>query len=237
MYNDVFADIYHQFYSARGRDYAAEADQIVKLAGDRVSKATSLLDVACGTGQHLKRFSEIYPDVEGVDLSEDMLHFARRELPAVSLHHGDMCSFDLGRRFDIATCLFSSVGHMPAMTELEAAVSNILRHVSPRGVLVLEPWWFPDDFIDGYVASDALTVAGRKLCRMSYSTLSGNRSNIEVHYLVADPGSAPRHIVDRTELTLFTRDQYEAAFRAAGAESEYVSGGPSGRGLFIGWRK
>lgn len=237
MYDDMFADIYHQFYSARGRDYAAEADQIAKLAGDSVPAAASLLDVACGTGQHLKRFSELFPDVEGVDLSEDMLRLARLELPSVSLHHGDMCSFDLGRRFDIATCLFSSIGHLPTTTELEAAVSNILRHVSPRGVLVLEPWWFPEDFIDGYVASDALTVAGREICRMSYSTLSGNRSNIEVHYLVADTGSAPRYVVDRTELTLFTRAQYEAAFRAAGAESEYVPGGPSGRGLFIGYRK
>ncbi|MFD2396188.1 class I SAM-dependent methyltransferase [Prauserella oleivorans] len=37
----------------------------------------SLLDVACGTGAHLRRFARRCPHVEGLELSPDMLTVAR----------------------------------------------------------------------------------------------------------------------------------------------------------------
>jgi SAM-dependent methyltransferase len=73
-----------------------------------------------------------------------MLEVAVGRLPGVPLHEVDMLTMDLGRRFDAVTCLFSSIGYAHTPERLQAAVATMARHLEPGGVLVLEPWLWPD---------------------------------------------------------------------------------------------
>ena len=98
------ARFYDAIYSFK--DYGKEATRIDALIRERRPKARKLLDVACGTGLHLQHLREGY-EVEGLDLDPKLLKFARERLGEVPLHEGDMRDFDLGRRFDAITCLFS----------------------------------------------------------------------------------------------------------------------------------
>lgn len=50
--------------------------------------------------------------VQGLDLEPQFVELARKRLRGVTIHEGDMTSFDLGRRFDAVTCLFSAIGHV-----------------------------------------------------------------------------------------------------------------------------
>jgi ubiquinone/menaquinone biosynthesis C-methylase UbiE len=79
------------------KDYAAEAEVLRALIQERSPDATSVLDVACGTGKHLEQFQRWYK-VEGLDLDEGLLAVARQRLPDVPLHVADMTSFRLGGR-------------------------------------------------------------------------------------------------------------------------------------------
>lgn len=234
MYGDELASVYDQVYVARGKDHAAEVDLVLRLAAARCPRPGSLLDVACGTGLHLAAAAARVPDIAGVELSDAMLVAARRRLPDASLVRGDMRDFALGRRFDVVTCMFSSIGYMRDQAELDAAVGAMARHLEPSGVLVVEPWWFPEDYLPGYVAGDVSTVDGRTVARVSHSSLDGGCSVLEVHVTVADVQGA-RHFVDRHRVTLFRREQYEAAYAAAGLAVHWHPGPPSGRGLLVGW--
>ena len=71
--------------------------------------ARTLLDVACGTGRHLEYLRSSF-ETEGVDADDAMLDVARARLRDVPLSVGDMRDLDLGRRFDVVTCLFSAIG-------------------------------------------------------------------------------------------------------------------------------
>lgn len=235
MYGAALAEVYDQCYEGRGRDYAAEVDTVLELVRRHGGEVRSLLDVACGTGAHLRRFARRCPHVEGLELSPDMLTVARGALPDVALHEGDMRTFRLPRRFDVVTCLFSSIGHMADVSELTAAVRSMAHHLTPGGTLVVEPWWFPEAFLPGYVAADVVETGERRICRVSHSTRDGHASRVEVHYVVADPAGI-RSFVDIQYITLFTRAEYEHAFREAGCEVTYVEGGLCGRGLFIARR-
>ncbi|MFC3994756.1 class I SAM-dependent methyltransferase [Nocardiopsis sediminis] len=232
-YDAELAEVYDAVYEGRGRGYTAEAAEVAALIRERRPGAGSLLDVACGTGAHLRCFAREFTTVAGVDLSGDMLALARRRLPDVPLHRADMRDFELDARFDAVTCMFSSIGHMADDAELAAAVARMAAHTVPGGVVVVEPWWFPETFLPGYVGSDLLTVGGRTLARVSHSTRRGDTTHMEVHYIVADPQSGARHLKDTHTITLFTRERYEAAFAAAGCPADYIEGGPSGRGLFV----
>ncbi|MFD0904808.1 class I SAM-dependent methyltransferase [Actinomadura sediminis] len=237
MYDGELADIYDLVYRARGKDHAAEAADVAALVRERRPGARSLLDVACGTGAHLRHFAALFDRAEGLELSDDMIAVARRRLPGVPLARGDMRDFDLGRTFDAVTCMFSSIGHMADTAELDRAVTRMARHLEPGGVLVIEPWWFPETFLPGYVAADvARDDDGRTVARVSHSVREGTATRMEVQYLVAAPHAPIRHLTDTLHITLFERDDYTAALRRAGCEPAYVEGGPSGRGLFVGVR-
>lgn len=234
MYGRDVAEIHDDLNSARGKDYRAETEYLTEVIRGRRPGANSLLDVGCGAGGHLVHFAEFVDRVEGVELSEDMLAAARAKLPDVPLHQGDMRSFDLGRRFDAVVCLFGAIGHTRDVGELRGTLECFARHLADGGVVVVEPWWFLEKFIDGYVSDDVVRSGSRSIARMSHTVRSGDASTMEVHFLVADARTGVRHFSETYEHKLFTRDQYESAFAEAGFDAEYVEGVQGGRGVFVG---
>ena len=235
---DVYrrAEMYEAVYRGRGKDYAREAKIVTGLVRDRAPGARRLLDVACGTGAHLSTFAAEFDDVAGLDLSEDMLHVARRRLPAVPLRAGDMRDFDLGRTFDAVTCMFSSVGYLADGAELDATLASLARHLEPGGVAVVEPWWSPDTFLPGHVQGDAVTVDGLTVSRVSHSVLLAERpaSRMEIHWVVAEPDAGIQHHSEVHVMTLFSRQEYLTAFERAGFSAAHVRHELGGPGLFVG---
>ena len=133
---DKSARLYDAIYSFK--DYAAEAARVHELIQQRAPGATTLLDVACGTGKHLEHLRAHY-DAEGLDLNADLLAIARERNPETKLHEVDMVDFDLDEQFDAVTCLFSSIGYVQTVERLDQAIATMARHLSARGVLVVEP--------------------------------------------------------------------------------------------------
>lgn len=234
MYGADASEIYELLHQGKGKDYGAEAEEIAGLIRALRPDATSLLDVACGTGAHLHHFRKAFARVEGLEMSGPMAAAARRRLPGVTVHDGDMRDFALGSAFCAITCMFGSIGYLTDTTELNAALDRFARHLIPGGVVAIDPWWFPETFLDGYVSSGTATVAGRTLARVSHAVRVENTSRMRVHYLVADAEAGVRHFSETHRITLFTREQYEAAFTAAGLTVEWTEHLHSGRGLFTG---
>ncbi|RAY12696.1 SAM-dependent methyltransferase [Actinomadura craniellae] len=237
MYGTEITEIYELIHQGRGKDYQAETEEIARRARSLLPGARSLLDVACGTGAHLRHFAGLFDHVEGLELSDPMVEAARGRLPGVTVNAGDMRAFDLGRTFDVITCMFGSIGYTAGVTELESTLRGFARHLAAGGVVAIDPWWFSETYLDGYVSADVTTVDERTVARVSHSTREGDASRMNVHYVVADARSGARHFAETHLIRLYTRAQYEAAFDAAGFAVEYVAGLHSGRGLFVGARR
>ncbi|MEW2400550.1 class I SAM-dependent methyltransferase [Streptomyces sp. NPDC046862] len=237
VYGAEFAEIYDLVYAARGKDYATECAEVVRQVRARRPDASSLLDLACGTGAHLALLREEFETVEGLELSEPMLAKARAAVPGTTVHHGDIRDFRLGRTYDAVICMFSSVGYVGSAENLDATLRSVARHLDPGGVVLLEPWYFPEAFTPEYIADDLVRTEDRVAVRVSYSVREGDQVPITVHYIDALKGRGIRHFTDVHRMSLFTREQYRAAFERAGCSVEYVEGGPFRCGLFVGIRK
>ncbi|MDT0270822.1 class I SAM-dependent methyltransferase [Streptomyces sp. DSM 44915] len=235
-YSPEHAEIYDFVHAARGRDWAAEAEDYHRLIRRWRPDAASLLDVACGTGAHLASFVEHFDRAEGLELSAGMREMAGQRLPGVPVHAGDLREFDLGRTYDAVVCLCFSVAFSHSVAELRSAVAAMARHLTPGGVLVIEPWWFPERFLDGFVSAALAEAEGRAVSRISHSVRVGDHSRMTVRYTVADRAGI-RDFTSVETLSLFTEEQYTDAFAAAGCSVEYQPGGPNGRGLFVGVRR
>jgi SAM-dependent methyltransferase len=212
------------------KDYAAESAWVTDAVRSRAPDARTLLDVACGTGAHLEHLRDDF-DAEGLDLLDEFVTTAAARA-GVPVHQGDMVDFDLGRHFDAVVCLFSAIGYA---SDVDGAVASMARHLAPGGVLVVEPWFTPDQWLVGHIHVLDNERDGQRLLRMTHSTLDGNRSIMEFHYLVGGADGI-EHRTETHAMTLFTDDEYRAAFRAAGLDVEVDEVGPDGRGAYIGTR-
>jgi SAM-dependent methyltransferase len=234
MYEEDFAHVYDGIYR-RHKNYAGEADRIRELALEYRPEASSLLDVGCGTGEHLAHLRRHF-DVAGVDLASSMIRIASAKLPGVPLLQDDMRTFGLDRTFDVVCSMYSSVGYLASADDLFTAVKNMAHHLRPGGVLIVEPWILREDWNGGDLVEAGFENEGGKVVRMGRWTTRDGRSHVEMHYLVATGSDPVRHFVDEQELSLFSREEYETAFRSAGCAVEYRPDGYADRGVFIGVR-
>jgi SAM-dependent methyltransferase len=214
------------------KDYVSAADQLHKSVQTRRPGAARLLDLACGTGMHLARLRNHYA-VEGLDLNPDLLEIARERCPAVPFHEADMTTFQLGRTFDVVTCLFSSIAYVRTPENLRKTVANIARHLEPGALVLIEPWFTPETYWSGTVTANFVNDPDLKIAWMYLSERHGNLSVLDIHYLIGATNGIERfHEVH--ELGLFSHEEYLDAFRAADLIVEHDPVGFFGRGLYVG---
>jgi len=227
------AQYYDEIYASIDKDYAAEAKKAhAFIQKHKQSKGKLLLDVACGTGFHASLLSKYY-QVEGLDLDAKMLAVAKKKHPNIRFRQGDMTDFDLKRKFDVIVCLFSSIGYIKTKTRLQKAIKTMSRHLLPGGVLLIEPWFTPEQWNPGRASMTQVNKPELKIVRMSYSGQRGKISTIEFQYLIGT-SKGIEHSLEIHELGLFTNEEYMGAFKAAKLNVTYDAEGLDGRGLYIG---
>ena len=227
------AKYYDEIYAAVGKGYAAEASKAHKIIQKyKKSKGNSLLDVACGTGAHAEYLSSYY-EVEGMDIDSNMIATARKKHPKIRFHKGDMTSFNLTRQFDAIVCLFSSIGYVKIRSRLHKAIAAMTRHLLPGGVLLMEPWFTPEQWRSGGVFTTHVDKPNLRIVRMSHSGLRGKVSLLEFQYLIGT-SKGIEHYTELHELGLFTHAEYMDALKATNLTITHDSKGLDGRGLYIG---
>jgi SAM-dependent methyltransferase len=225
-----------RFYDAiyRSKDYAGEARKLKQfIAAYKRSEGNSLLDVACGTGGHVPYLLDDFA-YEGLDLDPEMLALARERFPEVPFHVGNMLDFSLERRFDVVTCLFSSIASSRTVSGLQQAIATMASHLVPGGVLVISPFFSPEEWIlPGHPHAVFVDEPDLKLARINVSGQEGAVAILDFHYLVGTPEGV-EHFTEHHELGLFTDEEYRHAFTSAGLEVAHDHDGIIGRGLYIG---
>ncbi len=224
-----------RFYDAlyAWKDYAAEVEKLHATIQERRPGASTLLDVACGTGKHLALLRDRGYVPEGVELDPAMLEIARNRLPDVSIHEGDMLDFDVGRTFDVVTCLFSSIAYAGTVQNLRRAVSTLARHASPGGLVIVEPFFGPEQWEAGRLFALFVDEPDVKIARMDVAPAPlGGIVSIQFHYLVGTPEGV-EHFTERHEVGLFTPADHVDAFQSAGLDVHHDPDGLMGRGLYV----
>lgn len=225
------AGLYDAIYG-QIKDYADEGRQIAALIREAHPAARTVLDVACGTGEHARRLTELGFEVDGIDLEPGFVEIARGKLPRARFEIADMAGFDLGRTYDVVTCLFSAIGYADTLPRMRAAIASLRRHVAPDGVVLVEPWITPEEFGDGRTGSLELAVGELRVTRHFQTSRDGNLSTLRFDYDIAGPDGT-RHAREVHTLGLYTVAEMQAAFEAAGLVAAYEPGaGPAHRGLY-----
>ena len=227
------AQYYDDIYSSVDKSYVAEANKVHGfIQKHKRTAGNTLLEIACGTGVHAGLLRKHYK-VEGLDLDKNMLMVAKKKYPKIHFHQGNMINFNLGRQFDTITCLFSSIGYVQTNSNLRKAIKNMSRHILPGGVLIVEPWFTPEQWHPGRIYALQVEKPNTKIIRMSHSGQKGTVSILEFQYLIGTPKGI-EHQTEIHTLGLFTHEEYMDAFQSIGLKVIYNKKGLTGRGLYIG---
>ena len=232
LYREL-AKYYDLIYSFK--DYKREVYRIKILVSKyKKSEGKELLDVACGTGHHLEYLKDEF-SCTGVDISNEILNVARTNVEGVPFTQADMTTLNLGRKFDVITCLFSSIGYLKTCNNLRKTMQNFSSHLKKGGVVLIEPWFTKSTYIPGYPHMDTYSSNELKIARVNVSELRGNLSVMDMNYLIAEKNEGVRHFVDRHELGLFEIDETLTIMKKAGFQPKFLKRGlMRDRGLYVG---
>lgn len=223
------AHLYDAIYSFV--DYKAEAELLRSIIREhKKSEGNDLLDVACGTGQHIALLRDEFV-IEGLDIEHTMLDIARVRNPGIVFHRADMMNFDLQKQFDAIVCMFSSIGFVKTVENLSRTAVSLAKHLKPGAVLIIEPWVQPDFFQDGHLGSRFIDTPDLKIARINTSKKVGQLSRLEMHYTVGTRDGV-EHFYENHELGLFTNEQYLRALLDAGLEARFLTQGPKNQELY-----
>ncbi|WP_034339193.1 class I SAM-dependent methyltransferase [Deinococcus misasensis] len=222
-----FYDAIHSF-----KDYHTEAFLVQKLIRQHGNGGKRLLEGACGTGGHLKFFTDF--QAEAFDLDPNMVDIARQNAPRAKVFVGDLADFELGQKYDVILCLFSSIGYVQTLERLQATLNNFKKHLAPNGVVLVEPWLTPQEFVVDPPAVHVREVMLRdiKVCRMHIPERRGNQSIIKFHYMIGTPQGIDVHQEEHV-LGLFSPAEMQQAFQKAGLKAKFEAHAFMARGVWI----
>jgi SAM-dependent methyltransferase len=222
-------------YIYHWKDYPKEAAKIKRLIRRyKKSPGNSLLDVACGTGMHLNYLKDDFECI-GVDRSPEMIAVARKKVAGVQFVVGDMVDFDLGRRFDVVTCLFSSIGYLKSQRQIERAIANLSRHMNTGGLLIVEPWIRKSEWKDGTVDLQEYESDELKIARIDYGRARGSFSVLDERYIIGEKNKGISYVKTKHLMRFFEPQETLEAMRRSGFIPKYLQESLThGRRLLIG---
>jgi SAM-dependent methyltransferase len=234
FYTGIVAELYDPLAS-----YRPTADEYIPFL-DR--SGTPALELCCGSGRPLVELRARGYDVEGLDASLEMLERCRARAAEsgieVTLHHAEMQSFSLPRRY---RSIFLAGGSFIVLTsdaEARRALACIHAHLSTGGS-VLIPMESPDAARDRPASTAGpvqTTAAGEQLrCSLVDQEFSDDGQTLRqrLRYERTRPGQAAE-ILERDLWTRrWTGDQFRALLQEAGFSRVSLrdpNGGPAGPG-------
>ena len=117
-------------------NYLAQSNMVHRLQQLLGNGGNSHLDLACGTGPHIRHFIDYGYQCSGLDLNQPMLDLARARCPEASFMLHNMASFTLAAPVDLITCFLYSMHYNPTVSALKQCLASVFAALSPGGLLI-----------------------------------------------------------------------------------------------------
>lgn len=103
--------------------------------------ASTILDLGCGTGEHIAELNKIGNKCIGLDNSNEMIEVAKKRCTSdIRFIVSDMTEFDLYEEIDLVYSFFGSFDYLISDEQIEKALWNTWRSLKPESYFVLEVW-------------------------------------------------------------------------------------------------
>lgn len=137
-YKEWFNHLYPKIYPQRNLNEAQlQVEAVTKL----LNITGDCLDIACGTGRHLKFLANHFNNAFGIDLSSDLIQIGKEQgnFANANVRVSDMREPPFAERsFDLVTNFFTGFGYFETDKEHQALLKTWSRLLKPNGILLLD---------------------------------------------------------------------------------------------------
>ncbi|SHK13217.1 class I SAM-dependent DNA methyltransferase [Paramaledivibacter caminithermalis] len=135
-----FAEVYD--FLMKDVDYIGWVDYIEEIFGMEGVKPQSILELACGTGNITNKLAKRGYDVVGVDISSDMLTFAKNKAHDTGVFvkylNQDMRELDYNKKVDTVLCLCDGFNYILEKDDLLSIFKKIYSLLKEKGLFVFD---------------------------------------------------------------------------------------------------
>lgn len=117
-----------------GIDYRAQSDAARRLQQIFGNQGRRHLDLACGTGPHIRHLLDFGYQCSGLDINPPMLEIARQRCPEARFVAQDMADFRFEQRFDLITCFLYSLHYNAGLDALRQCLASVHAALDAQGV-------------------------------------------------------------------------------------------------------
>ena len=245
----LFSDLAAHYFQLENRRATLERDTRGLL--EFFAPGSRVLDLGCGTGEHVAVLRKAGLDCEGLDIAPDMIALARERFGDHFrvADFRDMPAKGLQGRYAGCFSLFGSFGYLPDDAALVRALRVVAALLASGGLFVVEVWHRPPyESLKQPVVSPSirLRVNHRVLVRERRAGVERreNRLYAAIHHRYFAEEAAGETFEETHLMRVFTVDEFRALAETAGLELIQVLGDvgggvwrESGNGLVLVLRK
>ena len=219
--------------------YEEEAEVVIAFLRDALGTApATMLELGSGGGNsasYLKRHAAMTL----VDLAPGMLAVSRKLNPGLEHVEGDMRSVRLGRTFD-AVFIHDAIMYMTTEADLAAALTTACVHLKPGGALLVMPDCVSETYVPNVENGGEDGEDGRAMRYLiwTHPPVEGATAFYEdFAMMLRKPDGAVECVHDRHRFGVFSRAQWQEAFRRAGFAGATEHADPWRQVVFIARRE
>ena len=115
-------------------DYLAQSNAVHRLHLLLGNQGIHHLDLACGTGPHIRHFINLGYNSAGLDINQPMLDLAQQRCPEAQFSRQDMCDFTVEAPVDLITCFLYSIHYNDGIEKLKACIERVHKALNTGGI-------------------------------------------------------------------------------------------------------
>lgn len=124
--NAIYTDL-SDFYDlmCADIDYRAQSHCVQRLHQLLGNAENRHLDLACGTGPHVRHLLDAGYKSSGLDINQPMLDRALIRCPEADFSLQDMCNFNVNQQVDLITCFLYSIHYSAGLVRLQTCIASV----------------------------------------------------------------------------------------------------------------
>ena len=115
-------------------DYQAQSNCIRRFHQIFGNGGKTHLDLACGTGPHVRHFTDFGYKSSGLDINQPMLDIAKSRCPEAQFTQQNMSDFIVAEPLDLITCFLYSIHYSDGVEKWKECIASVHRALKPDGM-------------------------------------------------------------------------------------------------------
>jgi ubiquinone/menaquinone biosynthesis C-methylase UbiE len=115
-------------------DYLEQSNYVRRLHDLLGNEGNDYLDLACGTGPHLRHFIDFGYTASGIDINQPMLDIAQTRCPEAQFILQDMSKLTVVAPMDLISCFLYSIHYNQSIATLTACISSVHNALKTGGL-------------------------------------------------------------------------------------------------------